>query len=206
MEQTRASRQKAARRQRILKVALEAFLETGYADTSMATIAARVGGSKGTLYNHVKTKEELFLACIEDFVATHSKQALSTIDSGGRVEDVLIRFCRFFLTVITSKTDIALNRLVIAEADRFPAIGSAFFTSVPGLGIQRLADYLEDAMARGELRRENPIRAARILLGLCQSGTYQEVLFNVAPSPGPRQIATETKAVVEAFMRLYGVS
>lgn len=206
MEQTRASRQKAARRQRILKIALEAFLETGYADTSMATIAARVGGSKGTLYNHVKTKEELFRACIEDFVATHSKQALNTIDSGGSTEEVLIRFCRFFLTVITSKTDIALNRLVIAEADRFPAIGSAFFTSVPGLGIQRLASYLEEAMTRGELRQENPIRAARILLGLCQSGVYQEVLFNVSPPPGARKIAAEAEAVVDAFLRLYGVA
>src|SRR6201996_3357841 len=55
-----------AKRRAILDVASEVFLAQGYAATSMSEIAARVGGSKGTLYNYFRSKEELFSAFIAD--------------------------------------------------------------------------------------------------------------------------------------------
>ena len=45
---------------------LEAFLAEGYAETSMSSVAAKVGGSKATLYNYFKSKEELFAAFMID--------------------------------------------------------------------------------------------------------------------------------------------
>ena len=45
------------RREAILQVAREVFFEYGYSAASMSTIAARLGGSKGTLYNYFKNKE-----------------------------------------------------------------------------------------------------------------------------------------------------
>ena len=36
----------------------------GFAATSMSAIATRLGGSKGTLYNYFKSKEELFGAVV----------------------------------------------------------------------------------------------------------------------------------------------
>src|SRR5258708_8438615 len=55
-----------ARREAILDVAQQVFLKEGYAAASMSTIAARLGGSKGTLYNYFRSKEELFEAFIVD--------------------------------------------------------------------------------------------------------------------------------------------
>ena len=49
-----------AKRRAIIAVAREAFLARGYAATSMSEIAANLGGSKGTLYNYFRSKEELF--------------------------------------------------------------------------------------------------------------------------------------------------
>src|SRR4051812_22630064 len=54
-----------ARREAILDVAQEVFLEEGFAAASMSTIAARLGGSKGTLYNYFKSKDDLFNAYVE---------------------------------------------------------------------------------------------------------------------------------------------
>src|SRR5581483_9396609 len=56
-----------ARREAILDVARDVFLEEGFAAASMSTIAARLGGSKATLYNYFKSKEEIF----EAYVARH---------------------------------------------------------------------------------------------------------------------------------------
>src|SRR5471030_1490574 len=55
-----------ARRRAILDVASEVFLAQGFAATSMSEIAVRLGGSKGTLYNYFRSKEELFAAIMVD--------------------------------------------------------------------------------------------------------------------------------------------
>jgi AcrR family transcriptional regulator len=56
------SARRDAKRDTIIEVARQVFFEEGYAAASMSTIAARLGGSKGTLYNYFKSKEELFEA------------------------------------------------------------------------------------------------------------------------------------------------
>ena len=61
------------RREAILDVARDVFLEEGYASASMSTIAARLGGSKGTLYNYFKNKEELFAAYVVRHCAWQSE-------------------------------------------------------------------------------------------------------------------------------------
>ena len=58
------------RRDAILDVAYECFVAEGYGSTSMSTIAARLGGSKGTLYNYFKSKEELFDAFVRRACST----------------------------------------------------------------------------------------------------------------------------------------
>ena len=54
------------RRDAIIDVAREVFFEEGYAAASMSSIAARLGGSKGTLYNYFRSKDELFEAQVRD--------------------------------------------------------------------------------------------------------------------------------------------
>jgi AcrR family transcriptional regulator len=56
---------KARKREAIVQVATRAFLENGYAATSMSAIADELGGSKATLWAHFSSKEELFAAVID---------------------------------------------------------------------------------------------------------------------------------------------
>jgi AcrR family transcriptional regulator len=56
LEEQRAA---AKTRERILQVALELFAQHGYAATSVADLAARLGTSKAALYYHFRSKEEL---------------------------------------------------------------------------------------------------------------------------------------------------
>jgi AcrR family transcriptional regulator len=51
-------------RQRILAAARGVFAERGYAVATMDEIAAAAGASKGALYHHFATKEELFRALL----------------------------------------------------------------------------------------------------------------------------------------------
>jgi AcrR family transcriptional regulator len=80
-----------ARREAILDAAQACFLAEGYAATSMSTIAARLGGSKGTLYSYVKNKEDLFAAVVQR-ACTAIQQALDSLDARtGDLQPCLLR-------------------------------------------------------------------------------------------------------------------
>jgi AcrR family transcriptional regulator len=59
---------KTATRDKILQAALVCFAQKGYHQTSMDDIVAQSELSKGTLYWHFKSKQELFLALLEWFM------------------------------------------------------------------------------------------------------------------------------------------
>src|SRR5690349_6442190 len=101
------------RRDHILDVARECFLRDGYAGCSMSTIAARLGGSKGTLYNYFRSKEELFEAFVRR-ACTRFAEALSEAPSAGvDLRERLIHIARAFQTHLLSPDAIATQRLVV---------------------------------------------------------------------------------------------
>jgi AcrR family transcriptional regulator len=56
-------------REAIRTVALELFAEQGYGKTSLREISERLGVTKAAVYYHFKTKEEILVSLIEDFLA-----------------------------------------------------------------------------------------------------------------------------------------
>ncbi|MGH3764440.1 MAG: TetR/AcrR family transcriptional regulator [Pseudonocardiaceae bacterium] len=56
-------------REAIRSVALELFAEQGYDKTSLREISERLGVTKAAVYYHFKTKEEILLSLIEDFLS-----------------------------------------------------------------------------------------------------------------------------------------
>ncbi|MBQ9707991.1 MAG: TetR/AcrR family transcriptional regulator [Firmicutes bacterium] len=51
--------------ERIIKAAMEEFLEKGFQNASTRSIAARAGITSGGLYRHFKDKEDMFAALVE---------------------------------------------------------------------------------------------------------------------------------------------
>jgi AcrR family transcriptional regulator len=56
-------------REAIRSVALELFAEQGYDKTSLREISERLGVTKAAVYYHFKTKEEILVSLIEDFLS-----------------------------------------------------------------------------------------------------------------------------------------
>lgn len=54
-------------RSEIVKVAQEVFSEKGYHETTMEDISNRIGVSKGALYKYFDSKEQLFIAIVENW-------------------------------------------------------------------------------------------------------------------------------------------
>lgn len=190
------------RRDAILDVAYECFVADGYGSTSMSTIAARLGGSKGTLYNYFKSKEELFDA----FVRRSCSRLRSGIDSlppEGDLRARLVLTARQFIDYLLSPEAIAIYRVVVGEGERFPELARLFYDAGPRTGIARTADVLRTLMERGELRRADPVLAAYQFTDLALSGLYKLRLWGVIEDPSPEERAMRAEMAVDTFLRAY---
>jgi AcrR family transcriptional regulator len=192
------------RRDHILDVAQDCFLAEGYGATSMSTIAARLGGSKGTLYNYFKSKEELFDAFVRRSCARLACKLFDLAsDESGDARERLVRLAQGFLTFLLSSDAMAVHRLVVGEGERFPELGRVFYTAGPSVVIGRIAELFAGMMDRGMLRRADPEVAAHQFKDLAISGVYQLRLWGVIGDPAPAEIAVRAETAVDTFLRAY---
>lgn len=201
MEALAASR-KDQRRNSILAVARDVFLEEGYQAASMSAIAARLGGSKATLYTYFPSKEALFEGYIRDQCGRIAAEILDFTD-GQPVREVLTRFGESYLDHILSDWAVRMFQIIVAEARRTPELAQLFFRAGPLVGRDRLARYLEVATVRGEVEVADFRQAAWQFMALCRTH-HMEAVLNIDPKPAPAEIAAEVAAAVEMFMARYG--
>ncbi len=191
------------RREMILDVARESFLADGYAATSMSTIAARAGGSKGTLYTYFKSKEDLFSAMMQRQCSALQATLFDVAEANAEPRVQLARLARSFLDLLLTPDGLAIHRLAIAEAGRFPELGRIFYNSGPRVVIGELADYLEDFMERGILRRADPHLVAHHFKDLAISGIHQARLLGVINHPTPQELELQVGRAVDTFLLAY---
>lgn len=194
------------RRTAILDAADQVFLDAGFQAASMSSIAALVGGSKGTLYNYFPSKEELFLACVTRHCDELQAQMAKLDTEGEDVRDTLTRLGQRYVEVVSSDDVVQKFRLVVSEADRAPEVARAFYETGPARGVETLARYLERAMREGRLASADPVRAARHFLGLCYNWLSKARLCNVASAPSRGDIKRDVDEAVRVFMAAYGPS
>lgn len=191
------------RRKAILEVASRSFLEHGYAATTMSAIAARLGGSKGTLWSYFPSKEALFEAFLDDATTAYRERLAKILDPPGDLVPTLHRLGRNLLEKVTSPDATALHRLVMSEAGRFPEMGAIFYEHAPRHTRRLIADFLERAMDQGLLRRADPETAARTLMTLLLSGCHQLLLLGQITQASPGQIEADIDHGLDCFLRAY---
>jgi AcrR family transcriptional regulator len=121
----RPSREEAALLgERILDVATELFLAEGYGATSIEAIAQRAGTSKRTFYYRFPDKAALFAAVVHRIIQGLRPPAGTPLYEGGGLDEILRRLARLLLRAALSPMALALNRLMIAEAQRFPELAA----------------------------------------------------------------------------------
>ncbi|HEY1559767.1 MAG TPA: TetR/AcrR family transcriptional regulator [Caulobacteraceae bacterium] len=199
---TASTTRKDQRREAILSVASEVFAEEGFQAASMSSIAARLGGSKGTLYNYFDSKEALFEAYIRETCGRVGAEILDFADDRP-VPHVLQQFGERFLDRIYSDWAVRTFQIVVAEAHRTPDLAQIFFQSGPMAGHDRLTRYFEAARTRGEISLEDCSEAAWQFMGLCRTH-HLEVTLGVQSKPSSEAIAKQVAWAVEMFMMRYG--
>ena len=82
--------------EKILDVASRLFLEKGYEHTSIQDIINNLGGlSKGAIYHHFKSKEDILIA-VTDRTGRRSCRRFSRLQSTVRYRKIFLRWLRIF--------------------------------------------------------------------------------------------------------------
>lgn len=168
--------------EQVLDAAKRLFIEYGFGATSMDAIAQAAGVSKATVYAHHDSKQALFAATarrecarvVGQMAVANGSQDLS---SAPDLEAALTRIGRSFVDAILSDEIMALLRMVIAEATRFPEIGRIYYESAPLQTRQNVTRYLEQARAQGLIQARDCELAASQFLGMLRGDVLVATLL-----------------------------
>jgi TetR/AcrR family transcriptional repressor of mexJK operon len=173
----RPSRQQSAQlADRIIDVAEKLFLSHGFGATSIEAVAKQAGISKRTFYHRFPGKERLFEAVvrrlIERWLPPFDTEMLSAPD----LADALRHTAEYILRIALTPEALALHRLVIHEAQRFPGLARIMHELGAASGIERIAGHLEPRIKSGELRAVDPRFAAEQFILAVVTGPQRRAL------------------------------
>jgi TetR/AcrR family transcriptional repressor of mexJK operon len=165
----RPTQQAALRLREIcLDAALAEFVVNGFQGTTIDGIARRAKASRATVYRMFGNKEALFRA-VHQWVLESRQSDLRALL--GRADVPVMTMLAEVIEKIASDSirprDLALTRLFVAEAHRFPELVDSLFEHSL---FEPLINYLGDQKARGALAINDPVEAAWDLAALASGG------------------------------------
>lgn len=191
------------KRAQILGGAATVFAADGYEGASMARIAAVAGVSKGTLYNHFDGKAALFTAYVGGKCDEYLAHVFDSAGHGGDPAAVLRGIGKRMVQMMLSDVGLAIYRVVIAEAAKFPALARGFFEAGPARAIAFMAEWLAEETRRGRLCVPDPAFAAEQFFNLCQTRLVLRRKLEMLPDPPERDIDGVVEAAITMFLRTY---
>lgn len=202
---------RSARKHRaIMEAAAAVFLRNGYLGTSMDEIAKLAAVSKQTVYKHFADKQQLFTDIIgattdrilDELTHTSTVALRDTADTDSLEAD-LGALARQLIASISRPEVLRLRRLIIAEAERFPELGGAYWEAGFERGLATLASSLGRLTERGLLRVEDPQLAASHFAGLVLWIPLNRAMFS-GDEVTDEDIDRFADAGVRAFLAAYG--
>jgi AcrR family transcriptional regulator len=185
-------------RERVLGAALTAFGRRGYDATSLDLLAADLGVRKQTILYYFPSKE-ILLQAVVDQAATEMTAALEeSLGRPGAAWDRVRAVVRAVFHLAARRPELLG---LLREVTRLGPPAATRFATILGPLIDRATGFLEEAMARGELRPQD----ARLLLLVTYSSvvgaaTEVEVLRALGVEPTARTLVKQRAALL-TFLR-----
>ncbi len=192
------------KRQQIVEAAVTLFMAHGYGSVSMDAVARSAGVSKATLYAYFTSKDALFATIIGDACRERTEDDATfpteVSDIGAALTTIGDRVLHFLL----QDRKLAIYRMTVAEATRFPELGEAFMVNGPQRFVERVAHWIGLQIAAGHLAAADPRIAAEHFLALLRTMMFMRATLCQGPAPTEDEIAANVAAAVATFLRAFG--
>ncbi|MDD4615728.1 MAG: TetR/AcrR family transcriptional regulator [Alphaproteobacteria bacterium] len=190
------------KKQQIVRVASKLFLKHGLSVVSMSRIAAEVGGSKATLYNHFPNKEKLFAEVALTLVRQMAEKAATTIDPALTYIEKLRILATEYLRFILSEECVALYRNVVVYPHK-GNIGREAYDKALRSTWGHVASIVKEAMRKGRLKKADPWLAVMQLKALVELDTLDRRLLKLEKSISDDEIRKNVNAGLALFKMVY---
>ena len=191
--------------EQVLQGARAVFMRDGFEGASVDAIAREAGVSKATLYSYFADKRVLFMEVGRIECLRQSHVSLDDVCVEGCVRQVMAEMARRILVFMTSEMGQRIFRICVAESGRFPELGRRFWESGPMVLRAQMIEFLEGAVARGELEpMEDPGFAADQFVELCKVEIFPRMMFGTGGPPTEAERERVIAGAVEMFFARYG--
>ncbi len=180
----------------ILQTAIELFYTKGFTATSTSEIAARAGVAEGTIFRHFKTKKEILLAVLENFIEvyghTFAVQPIQDIVSQSKdkdIKEVLKLIMKDRLTLIEQNAE--LIWIVVTEMRYQPEIKEKVIDHIGQKLFMIMREFFAYGVENGIFREGDPTAMLRGFIGSALGLVIQHKAF----APG----GTTTKSLDQSM-------
>jgi AcrR family transcriptional regulator len=140
------------RRSEIIDIATGLFLKTGFAGTSISTVASACGITKASLYHHFTGKDQLFAACV-----THGYSAalaeVRDIARSDKDPEAKLRHAIDVLYEVTVTSSVGKMSPLIAEVSHaFPDVAQSFHQDYISPQENLIQSIVDEGVAQGAFK------------------------------------------------------
>ena len=119
---------------------------------------------------------------------------------GHDLRATLTAFGQHLMGIYMSPTLIGIYRIAVTEANRFPDLVKSFYEQGPGRATSRLAEVLEAANKRGEIRTDDCSRMAGHFVGMIRDNLHLQVVLGLRAAPSDKEVQAAVGSAVEVFL------
>ena len=185
----------------IFDAARHEFAHSGYAATSMESVARRASVSTKTLYRLVPNKAALFEAMVTERIDRFVSVVNLGACKGGDVEAALTEALIICGELLLDGEVVTLQRVILGDSDKFPDVAETFYHKAIMRTEDALAGWLRTQQKRGAIQLDDPQVAAGMLLGMLAFRPQRAVMFGHKQPPGRREIEDRAKSCAAQFLR-----
>ena len=170
------------RQQELLEKALDMFLKKGYTQTTLDSIATDLKMTKRTIYSAYGGKEALFIAAVDRAIEKNrtSLESLKQLESDS-LEETLKRVAQARIHKMLSPDGIRLQRILNAEAFRFPGLIERVYRDSTGPTVEFLSTILLHHAEMGAIDAAEPEASAAIFLNMAVGTPARAALAGLLP-------------------------
>jgi AcrR family transcriptional regulator len=189
----------------VLAAARDVFLAHGFSAATTDMIQQAAGVSKSTVYSHYPNKEDLFRAAVLAECERLIAEARSLVVPDRDLKGTLGEVGAFYLRMVLSPDVLAIYRVVVSEANRFPELARRFYLTGPGAMNAVVAGVLETAGENGELDLGGIGRdaAAALFVSMVRGEAQMQTLTHPGSPPSAAQQDQWVKDAVTTFLRAF---
>ena len=191
----------ARSRASLVKAAREAFLSSGYGESSVNRIAQEAGVSIKTLYRHFGSKDELFGAVIAGLCVYPADPSVDLPWSEQEPEVAFVTMGMEYLDLILAPDELALYRIIVRDNVRFPQLSERYRTEALLPRGKVVAAYLSRWAPRRSWNIREPSRAVSTFFALLQRDLLEPMLLG-DPHPAAIDVYRHAKRAAADMLTL----